>query len=159
LENENVPVLMNGVINTFTIILPIDNELLSLTLCMFCGWPRQNRKKNFTHSIICRIGGMPGTILDSEITADYGRGFILTDCPVVKDDQFIFSNEGLCPVALQIKANIKAIDKTGNIIWALFIVDVKYTLQRFIVSSTRTQHGIKKIPAFRPASHILPIIQ
>jgi hypothetical protein len=148
------PVFMTKAIQTFNITLPVNDEVLNLTLFLFCGKPIENQKKNFTYSIIGKVSGMRIVLLNAAITANYGHGFILTDCPVVKENEFIFSNECSQPVALRIKAEIKAADKSGAIISPVFIFEVKYTLHDFIISNASLQHFIKKETRLFPADHL-----
>ena len=136
----------NTSINTFTINLPVNDHVIRVMLCLFCGNPSRNNKKRFSYSIVSKISGVTCRNASVDIVSDYGRGGKLKDQLLILQNQFIYSNQSTVSAILDIAMQLKGILPWEGTVDVCFNMKLRYTLQRLIVNDIKSEYVMKNVP-------------
>jgi hypothetical protein len=136
-------------INMFTINLPVNDHLIRVVLCLFCGDPSRNNKGKFSYSIVGRVTGINCNTALVEIMSDYGRADKLKDQLLIINNQFIYSNQSTLPAILDIAIRLKGLLPWGEIIDACFNIKLRYTLQHLIINGIKSEYTLKNMSKSR----------
>ena len=92
-----------------------------------------------------RIEGIKNLEANADIIADYGFSSQLKDELLLKQGQFIYSNQSIVPASLNIRIKAKGDLQDDILLMASISVEMKYTLRQIFVKSVTTRYKVKNV--------------